>query len=154
MDVVYELEDGTQIGTIPGKKSEFDFRVRYKKRGKRERQPKHIHYVVEMYVKHAYKPDLTLRLRDHLLEMFNNLEPINYYPPRLQYFKPEHSIPFRELDEVGEFSVEFLLVAIELILIQEKTNYPEGSLTKKLFENFGVKDRYSVINTAAFRGRG
>ena len=32
---------------------------------------------------------------------------------------------FEDLNKVGEFSVEFLMVVTELILIQEKTNYPQ-----------------------------
>jgi hypothetical protein len=45
-------------------------------------------------------------------------------------------------------SVEFLLVVSELIFIQEKTNYQGGSLTYKLYQDFGVKDCFTVVNTA------
>jgi hypothetical protein len=55
--------------------------------------------------------------------------------------------------EVGECTVEFLLVAIELVAIQEKTNYPLGSLTENLYKDFGVKDRFSVIQKAVWRGK-
>lgn len=60
--------------------------------------------------------------------MMLNIQPIDYFPPRLQFFRPEHVAPFQELDKVGEFSVEFLLVVTELLAIQEKTNYPKGSI--------------------------
>jgi len=53
---------------------------------------------------------------------------------------------------VGEFTIEFLLVVTELIGIQEKTNYPEGSLTESLYRDFGVADRFSVIQKATWRG--
>ena len=56
------------------------------------------------------------------------------------------------LDKVGEFTVEFLLVAIELVAIQEKTNYPTGTLTKSLYEGFGVKDRFQIIQKSIWRG--
>ena len=69
----------------------------------------------------------------------------------MQFFKPENIIPFQDLDNVGEFTVEFLLVTAELIAIQEKTNYPEGSLTESLYNDFGVKDRFSVINKAVLK---
>lgn len=149
-DSIYRTNNNVLIGTIPGKKTEskYDFRVLFKEPEKRVRTPKHIHLIVEMYVKHAYHPDLTLKLRDHLLELFEKLEPINYYPPKLQQFKIEDTQPYKKLDEVGEFSVEFILVTTELIMIQEKTNYPEGSLTRQLYEDFGVKDRFSVVNAA------
>ena len=66
--------------------------------------------------------------------MLNQIKPINSFPPHLQFFKPEHVEQFKELDAVGEFTVEFLLVVTELMAIQEKTNYPEGSLTESLYK--------------------
>ncbi|MCX7797551.1 MAG: hypothetical protein N2249_02875 [Melioribacter sp.] len=119
--------------------------------GRRERTPKHIHLIVEMYVKHAYDPDLTLQLKEHILGMFENITPVNSFPPNLQFFRYEHVERFNRLDEVGEFSVEFLLVVIELIAIQEKTNYPNGSLTQSLYRDFGIKDRFSVIQKAVLQ---
>jgi len=85
------------------------------------------------------------------LEMFKHIRPIDYFPPKLQFFKPEHVEPFKDLDRVGEFSVEFMLVVTELMAIQEKTNYPKGSLTESLYRDFGVKDRFSVIQKAVLK---
>ena len=65
-----------------------------------------------------------------------------------QVFQSDDDAPFRSLDAVGEFSVEFLLVVSELIFIQEKTNYPTGSMTQRLYKAFGEKDRFSVIAMA------
>lgn len=70
----------------------------------------------------------------------------------LRQIKREHIEPFKDLDNVGEFTVEFLLIAIELVAIQEKTNYPNGTATENLYKNFGVKDRFSVIQRAAWKG--
>lgn len=39
----------------------------------------------------------------------------------------------------------------ELLAIQEKTNYPTGSLTESLYKDFGVKDRFSVIQKAVLK---
>jgi hypothetical protein len=127
--------------------------LKFREPKKRERTPAHVHLIVEMYVKHAYNPSLTLELRDHILTMLNQIEPVNLFPPALQFFKPEHVEPFKDLDRVGEFTVEFLLVAIELVAIQEKTNYPTGTVTENLYKNFGVKDRFSVIQRAVWKGR-
>ncbi|MCK4319307.1 hypothetical protein KAW38_01925 [Candidatus Micrarchaeota archaeon] len=154
--LLYTTGEGTEIYILPGKKTEskYDFIVKYKTKGKgkRERTPKHIHLIVEMYVKYAHAPELTIKLRNQLLEVFDKLQPINYYPPRLQVFKKGDEKVFAGLNKVGEFSVEFLLVVTELIMIQEKTNYPKGSLTKKLYTDFGERDRFSVVNTAT-RGK-
>jgi hypothetical protein len=152
--LIYTTQKGVEIFVEKGskKQSPYDFRVRFREPGKRERTPTHVHLIVEMYVKNAFNPKLTLELKNHLLEVFSKIKPIDYYPPRLQIFKPEHVKPFIDLDKVGEFSVEFLLVTTELIMIQETTNYPKGSLTHKLYADFGVKDRFSVIQSAVFRG--
>lgn len=106
-----------------------------------------------MYVKYAHNPLLTLNLKEHILTMLNQIKPANSFLPTLQFFKQEHIEPFKELDKVGEFTVEFLLIAIELVTIQEKTNYPTGTVTENLYKNFGVKDRFSVIQGAVWKGK-
>ncbi len=152
-DLIYTTERNVQIEVYPGKKPEspYDFIVRFKEPNKRPRTPSHVHIIVEMYVKHAYNSDLTLQLRDHILRMLKEIRPVNSFPPSLQFFRPEHIEQFRELDNVGEFTEEFLLVVTELMAIQEKTNYPEGSLTESLYRDFGTKDRFSVIQKAVLR---
>jgi hypothetical protein len=150
-------QQGVEIGVLPGRKpqSALDFIVRFKEPNKKQwRTPRHIHLVVELYVKEAYNPQLTYALRDHLISVFNRVQPITSFPPKLQVYQRGDEQKFAALDAVGEFSVEFLLVVSELIFIQEKTNYPSGSLTKELYEDFGRKDRFSVIHKAVFRGRG
>jgi hypothetical protein len=44
-------------------------------------------------------------------------------------------------------------VVIELIAIQEKTNYPSGTLTEELYKDLFVKDRFSVIQKATWRNK-
>jgi hypothetical protein len=153
-DVIYITKRNVEIRVYPGTKTEspYDFRVMYKEPNKRERTPKHVHLIVEMYVKHAYNPLLTMELRNHILEMFSQIKPVNSFPPSIQFFKQEHVNPFKDLDNVGEFTVEFMLAVTELIGIQEKTNYPTGSLTESLYKDFGEKDRFSVIQKAVWRG--
>jgi hypothetical protein len=127
--------------------------LKFREPKKRERTPAHVHLIVEMYVKHAYNPSLTLKLKEHILTMLSQIRPVNSFPPTLQFFKPEHFETFKGLDRVGEFTVEFLLVAIELVAIQEKTNYLTGTVTENLYKNFGVKDRFSVIQGGVWKGR-
>jgi len=152
-DLVYITKTNVQIGVYPGRKPEspYDFIVKFREPNKRERTPAHVHLIVEMYVKHAHNPSLTLKLKDHILTMLSQVKPIDSFPPSLQLFKPEHTEPFKDLDKVGEFTVEFLLVVTELMAIQEKTNYPAGSLTESLYKGFGVKDRFSVIQKAVLK---
>jgi hypothetical protein len=146
--LIWTTQNGVEIAVERGEKSLHDFVVRFREPKKQWRTPKHIHLIVELYVKEAYNKELTHRLRDHLLQVFEAVHPIDSYPPKLQFFKSGHALLFQSLDAVGEMSVEFLLVVSELIFIQEKTNYQGGSLTYKLYQDFGVKDRFTVVNTA------
>lgn len=154
-DLVYTTSESVRFEVYPGSKqqSPYDFIVKFREPGKRERTPAHVHLIIEMYVKHAFNPLLTLKLRDHILKMLSLIKPVTSFPPTLQFFKPEHVEPFKELDKVGEFTVEFLLIAIELVAIQEKTNYPTGTVTESLYKNFGVKDRFSVIQRSVWKGK-
>ena len=129
-DLIYTTQGSVRIEVYPGKKTQSpcDFIVKFKEPGKRLRTPAHVHLVVEMYVKFAFNPSLTIKLRDHMLKMMSQIKPITSFPPVLQFFQKQHVAPFTQLDNVGEFPVEFLLVVTELIAIQEKTNYPQGSL--------------------------
>lgn len=151
--VLYTTSDGVEITVIPGNKGPKDFIVKFRKPGGKTRTPRHIHLIVELYVKQAHNRELTRKLCDYFLGVFNKVKPITAFPPSLQVFKPANIKEFAELDEVGEFGVEFLLVVNELIIIQEKTNYPDGSLTQKLYESFKTKDRFGVVNMAV-QGKG
>lgn len=154
LHLIYKTHEGVEIFVEPGRKGPLDFKVTFRDRrvSQRRRTPRHIHLVVELYVKKAFDKVLTHKLRDHLLWIFDQIQPIHSFPPSLQVFQSQHITPFKALDQVGEFSVEFLLVVSELIFIQEKTNYPQGSLTRRLYEAFGQKDRFSVIHMAVFQG--
>jgi hypothetical protein len=156
MHLIWTTQEGVEIAVERGSKSQsaHDFVVRFRdpNRSRRWRTPKHIHLIVELYVKEAYEPILTHQLRDYLVGVFQQIQPISSYPPQLQVYKPGDEQQFARLNAVGEFSVEFLLVVSELIFIQEKTNYPQGSLTQELYMAFGKEDRFSVINRATYRG--
>jgi hypothetical protein len=153
---VWTTQNGVEIAVAKGTKpqSPYDFVVKYREPGKKQwRTPKHVHLIVELYVKEAYDKALTHQLCNHLLNVFKQVQPITVYPPSLQYFQPAHATQFQALNAVGEMTVEFLLVVSELIFIQEKTNYKTGSLTYDLYKAFGVKDRFCVIHMATYRGR-
>ena len=96
-----------------------------------------------------------MQLVDHIInEIILKANPSNTNPPVLQVFSPQHVNRFQALDAYGEYSVEFLLVVTELIMIQEKTNYPQGVMNLNLFQLFRDEaDIFSVVSAATFRGR-
>jgi len=138
-----------------GIKSNYDFRVHYQEPGKRVRTPKHIHLIIDLYMKLTGNKELTMRLLDHIINnMILKVRPSTEFPPEIQIFSQEHISQFKELDDYGEYSVEFLLVVTELIMIQEKTNYPNGTMNLRLFQKLrNGADIFEVVSTATFTGR-
>ncbi|NJK78938.1 MAG: hypothetical protein HC876_19100 [Chloroflexaceae bacterium] len=155
MHHIYTTAQNVQIHIKPGKKSEYDFIVQYRELGKRLRTPQHIHFIIDLYMKKVGNKALTLALVDHIIEqIIVAVQPATIHPPRLQLFTSDQIVQFQNLDNYGEYSIEFLLVVIELIMIQEKTNYPTGTMNLHLFQRFRREDSiFSVVQAATFRGR-
>jgi hypothetical protein len=151
---IYKSQDGTIIGAIKGKKSLYNFRVKYQQPGKAERTPKHIHIIIDLYMKLIGNELLTMQLVDHIIgDIILKVSPSTVFPPILQIFQTSHAQQFSNLNRYGEYPVDFLLVITELIQIQERTNYPEGTLNLNLFQLFRQKaDIFSVVSAATFRG--
>jgi hypothetical protein len=135
-----------------GKKSQFDFKVRYLEPGKRARTPKHIHIIIDLYLKSSGNPSLTTSLIDHIINnIIMKVMPATTFPPSLQVFSLNHAAQFAGLNPYGEYGVEFLLVLVELLMIQEKTNYPNGTLNLSLFQKFrNNADIFSVVSAATY----
>lgn len=152
---IYTTSGGVIVYVSKGGKSQHNFKVQYKEPGKRGRTPKHIHLVIDLYMKRIGDKTLTMQLVDHIInEIILKVNPSTSNPPTLQIFSPDHVESFRALDAYGEYSIEFLLVTTELIMIQEKTNYSQGVLNLNLFQRFRSEaDIFSVVSAATFRGR-
>ncbi len=153
--LIYRTSGSTEIYTETGKKSQHDFLVRYREPDKRIRTPQHIHLIVDLYQKRGAEPGLTNDFADHIINnIIMPVVPSTSYPPSLQVFKTAYISQFEELNGVSEYSPEFLLVVIELVMIQERTNYPDGVLNLQLFQKFrNGEDIFSVVSAATFRGR-
>lgn len=151
--LLYTTKDRVNILGDLGNKSPSDFVIRYQEPGKRVRTPKHIHWIIDLYIKHAQLPAETMILVEHLIDVTQRVMPITYFPPKLQIFHQSHLDTFKSLDGVGYYSVEFLLVVIELIMIQEVTNYPKGSMNLDLLRAFrnDPGDIFHVVSRATFR---
>ena len=152
--LLHTTADNVKIYVSKGGKSEFNFKVQYREPGKRLRTPKHIHLIIDLYMKLTGNKPLTMRLVDHIInEIILKVQPSTSNPPTLQVFSPSHVEQFQELNRYGEYSVEFILVIGELIMIQEKTNYPQGMMNLRLFRLFREEaDIFTVVSAATFRG--
>ena len=154
--LVFTCARGAEIYVERGNKSPNDFVVRYLDPNVGHlRTPKHIHLVVDLYMKSSGDRLLTAALVDHILgNILARARPSQSYPPQLQVFSQEHVPAFKALEQFGEYPLDFLLVVLELIIIQEKTNYPRGTMNLELFRRFREGgDIFSVVSLATFRGR-
>lgn len=153
--LIYTTREGVKILVSKGGKSQFNFKVQYQEPGKAVRTPKHIHLIIDLYMKKTGNKQLTMDLVDHIINnIILKVQSSTTNPPKLQIFSDKHIEQFKELDKYGEYSVEFLLIITELIMIQEKTNYPNGILNINLFRAFRAeKDIFSVVSAATFRGK-
>jgi hypothetical protein len=142
----------TKVGVDKGIKSIYDFKVKYRQPGKHERTPKHIHLIVDLCMKRTGNEGLTLKFMRRLLSILKGVQPETQFPPTLQFYRRNNGRWYRELNEFGEYPVDFLMVIFELIMIQEKTNYPDGILNRRVFESFiRGDDIYKVVTTATHR---
>jgi len=150
---IYTTQNGAIIGVVKGGKSLYNFRVKYQELGKQERTPKHIHVIIDLYMKSVGNEPLTMQLVDHIVNnIILKVSSTNSFLPKSQIFQPIHAQAYQQLDKYGEYPVDFLLVVTELIQIQEKTNYPTGVLNLNLFQLFREKaDIFSVVSAATFR---
>jgi len=152
---IFTTASGERIMVKKGKLSKWDFRVYYIKKGlKIPRSPKHSHLTIDLYIKYGKNPKLTMKMVEKFRKLLDLIKPIDFFPPKFQFFKPSDAREFKELDSVGIFSSEFLFAYEELMIIQEKTNYAPMTFHRNLLNNFGIKDEYSVINTATQGRRG
>ena len=94
------------------------------------------------------------KLIDYIIDVIKKIKPVESYPPQLQIFDKNELAAFEELNNYGEYSVEFIFAAFELIMIQEKTNYPQGTMNLTLFQKFREKaDIFSIVSAATFTNK-
>ena len=62
---------------------------------------------------------------------------------------------YKELDNYGEYSVEFLIVLMTMLMIQEKTNREDAYMFGKVLDSLleDELDIFSIMSAAGFGGR-
>lgn len=136
--LVKELSNGGAVYVRPGRinKNRLDFHVRYKDPNQDEHDLPHAILVEDVYRKRKRDtPQDFETLLNHMLKLIANVEAVGKFPPVVVQFAPEHLEKLHQagLVDLPGFDLEVLLVAFELIQIQEKTNYPNGTLPTRLF---------------------
>ena len=157
----FPVNDHFQIGVYQGTISKFDIIVRYKQlindKWTRMRTPKHIHWAVDILIKQHEEPEATNRFLCFLLTHWNAVSPLTSEAERKNALDSENlleqvnkeALNYSELAEKGEYSIKFLILLAKLLMLQEKTNYPDAYMFKKLLEQLKAhKDIYQVVSTA------
>lgn len=160
----FPVNDHFIIGIYQGTLSEFDMIIRYRRlindTWTHPRTPKHIHWAVDILIKQHEKPEETRKFIDFLLEYWNTIQPITNDAERDKILNIENlklevnkeATDYQSLANEGEYSVKFLLLLAKLLMFQEKTNYHEAYMFKRLLEQLrDSPDIFSVISTATHR---
>jgi len=159
--------NGTYIlGIYKGKLSEYDICLKYRQkengRWSRIRTPKHIHWAVDVLIKHYSEPAATDCLLDNLISLWKTTDPLRSEEEHNKVLD-EHNLlnevnqeasKYPQLAGKGEYSVKFLILIAKLLMVQEKTNNREafmfGELLNKLREHRNI---FETVSSATFRRR-
>lgn len=159
--------NGTYIlGIYKGKLSEYDICLKYRQKENekwsRIRTPKHIHWAVDMLVKHYGEPAATDLLLDNLISLWKATNPLRSEDEQNELLEEQNllnevnqeSLKYPQLAGKGEYSVKFLILIAKLLMVQEKTNNQKafmfGELHDKLKEHRNI---FEIVSAATFRVR-
>ena len=159
----FVLKDGTRIGVFQGSKGknpELDIVVKYKDKYTKSvvRTPKHIHWVIDLLIKKEHNEELTLEFINYLVNMYDKIEPFKTKDDQqkceLKFTNPENIKQFEELDNYGQYSIEFIGHVIELLSIEEKTGFEGAFMFKGVLTALKEKkDIFSIVSSATHNGR-
>lgn len=135
---VIKVNDNFILAIYKGRKGPADILIRYRQKLKNGRwsnirTPKHIHWTVDILIKLFQFEGLTKEFIEQLMKIWEEeIHPISEEErdrlelKELLNYDKETLQRFKELSKYGEYDVKFLLLLAKLLMLQEKTNYPEG----------------------------
>lgn len=159
--------NGTYIlGIYKGTISKYDILLKYRQkendRWSRIRTPKHIHWAVDMLIKHYCEPMTTDRLLDALIQLWKSTNPICSENGQKKLLDEavlieevnQEAEKYPELADKGEYSVKFLILIAKLLMVQEKTNNHEAFMFGNLLEQLrNHRNIFEIVSSATYRGR-
>ena len=168
---LYKLGDEFVVAVFQGNISEHDMIVKFRQYDKMEtcwsrfRQPKHIHWTVDVLIKQEYNRETVNKF---LVNLLNDWEDRNIIPhlmssaERDEFLKPEKLLRYVYIEAEqysdyklrGEYPISFLILISRILMVQERTNREDAYMFKGLLESLKEhKDLYTVISKATFNGR-
>ncbi len=160
----FVTSDGVRIGVFQGskgKRPDLDIVVKYRDKftkGERLRTPKHIHWVIDLLLKKEHNPKLVLEFVDYLLKTYDEVKPFSCVDDQqkceLVFSRPEALASFEELDQYGQYSVQFIATVMELLSIEEKTGFDGAFMFRGVLEALKKeKDIFGLVSAATHNGR-
>lgn len=151
------------IGIYQGTISDLDILIKYRQLENgvwsRIRTPKHIHWAVDILIKHYCDNRTTDRLLDFFLELWNRTMPLTTEEERAHLLRTDtlleevntEAAKYTALANHGEYSVKFLILLAKLLMIQEKTNRSDAYMFKRLLEQLKQhNDIFRIVSTATY----
>jgi hypothetical protein len=159
IDIDIECTSET-IYVFPGTLSENDIVLKYRANNSRRRTPKHIHFTIDLLIKKEHNATLVNSFIDTLLTRWNSIQGLtsrdyNLLLNNLVISRDAQILQdYRELNNYGDYSVEFLLNFGELLMLQEKTNRADAYMFRNVMTNIrNDGDIYSIVSSATHNGR-
>lgn len=158
--------NGTYILAVyKGTLSTYDLLIKYRQKedGKwsRIRTPKHIHWAVDILIKQHADTEATTRFLDALINMWDrHIQPIRSEEERSLILNSDSLLAeveqeatnYTSLANKGEYSIKFLILMARLLMIQEKTNYEQAYMFRKLLESLKYhRNIYKIVSIATHR---
>ncbi len=152
----FHLSNNVVIGVFQGSKGsnpDLDILIKYQEPGKRVRTPKHIHWAIDLLIKKEHNKGLTSDFVKFLVGMWDQIEPFqNKYEQQkceLKFATSSNLSQFGPLSQYGEYSVEFIVHIIELMMIMEKTGLDRAFMFKGVLDAIlEDKDIFTVVSKA------
>jgi len=152
----FKLSNGTVIGIFQGslgQNPDLDILIKYQELNKKVRTPKHIHWAIDLLIKKEHNKELTLDFVKYLREMWDKVEPFKTKEEQqkceLKLTTTEKLKKFEELNQYGEYPVEFIGHVIELMMIEEKTGLSTAFMFKGVLDAIiQEKDIFSIVSKA------
>lgn len=163
----FKVNDTYIIGVYQGSLSEFDILIKYRQKlpnGKwtRIRTLKHIHWAVDLLIKLNEKEEESKKFIDFLIEYWKNVKGFKTNEERenalsdsnLLTLIESEAAKYKDLANIGEYSIKFLILIAKLLMLQEKTNksdaYMFGSLLNALKEHESI---FKIVSVASHNRR-
>lgn len=155
-----DFENDYKIYVFPGELSKNDIRIMYSQTGKRIRTPRHIHWTVDLLLKMQKEKELTRSFIKELKTEWDKSSPLKNNDENTLITLVDDCVvltdisKYHDLDRYGEYDVEFLIVLMNLLMTQEKTNNKDAFMFGNILDSLlnDELDIFSIMSTAGFGG--